>query len=116
MRIIAIAAVVLLFAACAPQNNPQPMPPGPAPSNGYEPAPADPGPSNDLSCLTGADCESGVCEGMGCGDDQPGRCVTEDRRCTRDYAAYCGCDGQTFHGSGSCPGARYSAKGECANP
>ena len=65
------------------------------------------------SCLAAAECESGVCEGEGCGDDQPGTCAAAERMCTRDLQQYCGCDGETFGASGSCPGARYAHKGPC---
>ncbi|MCX4246707.1 hypothetical protein [Paraliomyxa miuraensis] len=64
-------------------------------------------------CRTGSDCQSGVCEGEGCGDDQLGECKPATRACTRDFRAYCGCDGQVFRGSGSCPGQRYARRGEC---
>ncbi len=70
-------------------------------------------PPPDGGCLRNEDCDGGVCEGLGCGDDQPGTCASPDRMCTRDSAAYCGCDGQTFRASGSCPGRRYAQKGEC---
>lgn len=64
------------------------------------------------ACDTGDECTSGVCEGQGCGAKQ-GVCAAEDRRCTRDRASYCGCDGTTFQASGSCPGKRYSKRGAC---
>lgn len=64
-------------------------------------------------CLAGGDCASGICEGQGCGDDSPGRCMPRARGCTRDLREYCGCDGQTFRASGSCPLRRYSARGTC---
>lgn len=66
------------------------------------------------ACLRPEDCESGICEGRGCSDDEPGTCMDRDRMCTRDSRQYCGCDGQTFRGSGSCPGARYAHEGECS--
>lgn len=66
------------------------------------------------SCVTGEDCESGVCEGLGCGDDN-GTCVSLLRACTADLGEYCGCDGETFYGSGSCPGDRYASVGPCPN-
>jgi len=65
-------------------------------------------------CLSDSDCEGGgTCEGEGCGDDQPGTCGASDRMCTRDAQMYCGCDGENFRGSGSCPGRRYAHRGEC---
>jgi len=65
------------------------------------------------ACLQGSECDSGTCEGQGCGDDAPGVCVAKSRACTRDLRAYCGCDGQTFKAGGNCPGQRYAAKGTC---
>ena len=66
------------------------------------------------TCLMPEDCSSGVCEGLGCDDTQPGKCMPKDRMCTRDARSYCGCDGKTFVGSGSCPGQRYQAATACA--
>jgi hypothetical protein len=63
-------------------------------------------------CDTDSDCESGVCEGMGC-DAGEGVCANAERACTLDDQPYCGCDGETFYGSGSCPGERYEHVGEC---
>jgi hypothetical protein len=68
-----------------------------------------------MACNTDADCKGGICEGQGCGDME-GRCAPKTgRTCTRDLRTYCGCDGQTFQGSGSCPGKRYSSPGECGS-
>jgi hypothetical protein len=67
-------------------------------------------------CLEHAECASGVCEGQGCGVDEPGVCAPAQRACTRDLRPYCGCDGQTFRTSGSCPGQRYEFRGECVGP
>lgn len=65
-------------------------------------------------CDSNADCGEGqVCEGVGCEAGQ-GRCVLSERMCTRDLATYCGCDGKPFQSSGSCPGARFAYRGECA--
>ena len=63
-------------------------------------------------CMRGDDCQSGVCEGQGCGD-VPVMCVEASRSCTKDRAAYCGCDGKPFTASGSCPGQRYASRGTC---
>jgi hypothetical protein len=114
-----LAATLLVglavLAACPPHNDPQPVPPAPKPATGWTPpASIDGGPAAAATCLTDADCGGGVCEGLGCGDDAPGQCVTADRRCTRDQHAYCGCDGQTFNASGTCPGRRYASDGACA--
>ena len=116
----------LLFAAChksppapsepavptvsAPDPEPEPEPVVPA----EPPAPVEPGPV--LHCLTGADCPSGVCEGIGCDDDHPGVCAEDMRACTRDLRPYCGCDGQTFLAGGNCPMQRYRNKGPCPEP
>lgn len=72
-----------------------------------------PGEAPSTACNTKADCPTGhVCEGQGCGDLE-GRCAPPDRMCTRDLRTYCSCDGETFRGSGSCPGRRYSREGPC---
>lgn len=64
-------------------------------------------------CDGDADCGEGmICEGVGCEPGQ-GRCVAEDRICTRDLAQYCGCDNQLFETSGTCPGRRYAYRGPC---
>ena len=65
------------------------------------------------ACTSAADCETGICEGEGCGAASSGVCVSRKRPCTADLRAYCGCDGVTFNASSSCPGRRYAARGEC---
>ena len=62
-------------------------------------------------CGRSEECESGICEGPGCGDTG-GTCVPVLRPCTADLRQYCGCDGTTFEGSDSCPGDRYEHEGE----
>ncbi len=64
-------------------------------------------------CREGKDCASGMCEGLGC-DGKGAVCVPADRKCTDDLQAYCGCNGVTFHDSGSCPRRPYRARGACA--
>jgi hypothetical protein len=50
---------------------------------------------------------------MGC-DAGEGVCAYDERACSLEDQPYCGCDGVTFYGSGSCPGERYEHVGECA--
>jgi hypothetical protein len=87
----------------------------PPPADAALPFQVEPRPGPALPCLSGAECPSGVCEGVGCGEDTPGTCAPELRACTFDLRPYCGCDGKTFQSSGSCPGARYLHTGPCAN-
>ena len=63
-------------------------------------------------CTAAADCAPGtVCAGPeGCGASWT---CQKQRPCTRDLAAFCGCDGATFRGSGSCPAQRYAHRGAC---
>lgn len=99
-------------------------------ADGAEPEAADPGAETQLAesdtegglpprkkaCTTNADCGDGqVCEGEGCGENE-GLCMPKDRMCTRDLVTYCGCDGATFQGSGSCPGQRFARRGACEQP
>lgn len=75
-----------------------------------------PGPTLPVGalCDSAADCAAGeVCEGQGCGP-KGGRCMSAQRMCTRDLQTYCGCDGNEFGGSGTCPGDRYAYRGACA--
>lgn len=64
-------------------------------------------------CLAATDCASGICEGEGCGEDEPGVCVDPMRACTRDLRAFCGCDGETFRTSSACPNRRYVHREAC---
>ncbi|MBX3183245.1 MAG: hypothetical protein KIT72_04250 [Polyangiaceae bacterium] len=116
----------LLLAACgstAPAQHPTEVPaePGAEPTSPEAPAPREAPPSHSgtqadgEACDTAADCVSGICEGKGCGPGG-GRCVPLDRMCTFDHRQYCGCDGETFGGSGSCPLARYEHRGPCGDP
>jgi hypothetical protein len=135
MRIVALVAVILLSVGCRKGPPDSHQPPGDADAGGPEqpePSPEAPEPDDDGEaedgddgelpgptlpdgprCDSDADCSEGLlCEGVGCGPNE-GRCVGKDRMCTRDLAQYCGCDGQTFQSSGSCPGARYAYLGPC---
>ncbi len=97
MKHLALLLVLACLSAC------------PAPQTPY--TSTDPRPVQS-ACHTDADCATGICEGQGCGET-PGRCAPRDRVCTKDLATYCGCDGQTFQASGSCPSARFQNKGQC---
>lgn len=69
------------------------------------------GKADGEACAKPDDCKSGVCEGEGC--DTGPRCVAQNRMCTRDLVTYCGCDGKTFHASGSCAGRPFAKRGAC---
>lgn len=129
------ALILITFAACSspapvgqtpagpPQEQPippNPTAPDPKPQPTPDPTPPEPTPpvptaakADGAACLEATECASGTCEGQGCGADQPGTCAPKTRGCTRDLRPYCGCDGQTFRTSGSCPGKRFSARAAC---
>jgi hypothetical protein len=119
------ALVSLALAACHANQPPQPPPlstepayvPPDAPSVAAATIDATPAPrAAGAACATAADCDSGICEGPGCDGSATGRCAAERRACTMDLIEYCGCDGQTFQASGSCPKRRYAQKGACPTP
>ena len=122
MRAVLIASLALLFAyACVPpsggggSSSPQrPTTQNPRPVADDTPTgtPKRDGKPAGAQCLAASECESGICEGEGCGDT-PGTCASASRACTRDLRTYCGCDGKTFQSSGSCPGQRFSARDAC---
>ena len=126
-RQLALAAL-LLSPACTSER-PPPTAPDPAPpitteapdsggdkaqhTDGSADGPATTPKQAGAACLAPEECDSGTCEGKGCGDEQPGTCADAKRMCTRDYVAYCSCSGENFGASGSCPGQRYVHKGNC---
>lgn len=119
--------LAVLTLGCRPDDSTAPAVSPPASSHASSPAqssagtppvedsePSSPTAAPDGSpCLRAEDCQSGVCEGHGCGEDSPGQCMARSRMCTRDMQVYCGCDGETFRSSGSCPGRRYAHRGAC---
>jgi hypothetical protein len=120
---IAIAASLLFIVSCPAPPPPPEGPPPPPPLQGTVDAGAPPavvdaappppvGAADGAKCNAAADCQSGICEGEGCGP-MGGVCASKQRACTMDYRPYCGCDGVTFHGSGGCPNRRYAYRGEC---
>jgi hypothetical protein len=92
--------------APAPVATPTPAKPAPAPAGNPE------GKPDGEACSGSKECKSGVCEGQGCGFNV-GKCMPQNRMCTRDLVKYCGCNGETFGASGSCPGRLFKARGEC---
>src|SRR5688572_11076476 len=120
MQIRELLISVVLMAACGTSPLRREEHPAPPPPSSNEPAtPTEqPPPTAVISgsgvqsdggpCLASSECASGVCEGQGCGPDQPGACAPKTRGCTRDRRQYCGCDGVTFFSSGSCPGQRFA--------
>ena len=127
LRTFALLALITLALGCrqAPPGPPGTQADAGQPSSGADDAthPSDeradgdrlPGPRlpDGPLCDSDADCGEGMlCEGVGCEPGQ-GRCVVADRMCTRDLAQYCGCDGQLFETSGSCPGRRFAYRGPC---
>lgn len=110
-----VAALALLVIGCPPPTPPAGPPPPPVEETPPPPPDDEPEPpagAAGAACDSAGDCESGICEGEGCGPGQ-GVCASRERACTRDLRSYCGCDGVTFQGSGSCPGRRFSHRGEC---
>lgn len=120
MRRLLPALVAALVIACSASTETPPtaspdVEPTPAPTlvaTGTATGSAPTGAPDGAACDQGDDCESGVCEGEGC-ESGTGTCMPRTRRCTRDLRAYCGCDGETFRASGSCPGRRYAQRGPC---
>ena len=109
-----------------PQVQERPLPeqaagaPGESPSvvvegGGAQPASLDRLPDGE-ACFESAECESGVCEGEGCGMNQPGRCMPATRACSPTEEEFCGCDGETFRAPADCPGQPYASRGACAGP
>ena len=69
------------------------------------------------TCTTSADCAGGTqcLGGEGCAI--PWTCQPAlGRPCTADYAPFCGCDGQTFGASSTCPDRPYAHRGPCEMP
>ncbi len=121
MRSALVALLALVATGCPRSGPPTPTStaaPPVAPDLDVEPAADDGGVDDEpavaeAGCSTNDDCPADhVCEGEGC-EPGAGTCAPKSRMCTRDLQPYCGCDGVTFRNSGSCPGARFSARGPC---
>jgi hypothetical protein len=122
MRVSVASAFVacLVLAACVVHSGPPDTSPAVevhdhTPPSGPQPVPPAAGAkvADGGACLFAAECASDICEGQGCSNDEPGRCGSRARMCTQDVETFCGCDGRTFQGSGSCPRVRFASKGAC---
>jgi hypothetical protein len=118
--LLSVEACVIEQTQVAPPPTPSataptayPTAPATAPPNGLPTAaPTAPPPAPTKACASDADCGQGTtCQGAeGCNAAwtcQPAKL------CTFDLRAFCGCDGKTFQGSGSCPSKPYSKVGAC---
>jgi hypothetical protein len=65
------------------------------------------------ACFDGSECESGVCEGEGCGTNQPGVCIGPGRVCKGPVELFCACDGENFRAPRDCPGQSFAKRGSC---
>ena len=129
MRRMTRTIVLLALVACSSPQHSETRPPDPVqtpptttdpgavqdtdPLPPATPPPAESKKADGAACFLGDECSSGICEGQGCGETTPGKCMPRARGCTRDLRTYCGCDGKTFQASGSCPGQRYSMREKC---
>lgn len=79
------------------------------------PAPTDVTPADVArQCRSTEDCGPGEECLIREGCDVPSYCGPQlGRPCTDDLASYCGCDGQTFTGSSTCPPRVYARRGPC---
>lgn len=68
--------------------------------------------TQDRTCESSRECGRGLtCFGIaGCATEW--HCVRA-RGCTRDRVPFCGCDGETFVASSTCPGRPFVHRGEC---
>jgi hypothetical protein len=69
--------------------------------------------SGPRPCMSNRDCPAGlVCEGEpGCGTEWT--CVRPRRPCISDTQYFCGCGGETFRASMTCPGRPHRQRGSC---
>lgn len=103
---LSFASMMALIVGC-------PAPPAPAgpPSPAPTASPTMPPLSGAKACSAKSDCAAGqTCAfAPGCG---AGTCEPE-RPCTMDLVPFCGCDGQVFKASSTCPSHPFSRRGGC---
>lgn len=87
-----------------------PAVPIPTPATALSPPVEPPAPR---ACTSSSECPRGqVCTGdPGCG--APWRCERPARPCVDDTQYFCGCDGQSFRASMTCPGRPHAHRGSC---
>jgi hypothetical protein len=64
------------------------------------------------ACDVGAPCAIGICTGAGC--ESPDWSCSPADDCAADEVTYCGCDGNEFTDSSTCPRRPYTHIGACA--
>jgi hypothetical protein len=74
---------------------------------------ATPEPAGPRVCAGSGDCPRGqVCTGdQGCGMEW--HCARPARPCLDDTQYFCGCDGESFRASMTCPGQPHRHRGSC---
>lgn len=128
LRALLMLVIATVGAGC-PASSPMQVPPGepaiiattpPASPNESRPSPAAfqaaAGKQDDgMPCFAADECTSGICEGASCDRTQPGACIATDavRNCAADQVSFCGCDGQSFVASSTCPGEPFLHQGRC---
>lgn len=92
-----------------PSPPPAPEPPAARPTPPPTPEP----PPEPPTCTSNRDCPRGqICQGPeGC--DAAWRCGRPAERCVADTQYFCGCDGQSFTASMTCPGRPHRHRGSC---
>lgn len=116
--LIGLGTFALLAVTGCPANGPMQVPPGQPAVIAPEPpretaALPETGRSAGAPCFSAGQCESNTCEGGSCDGNEAGSCAPVDRACSEVAGLFCGCDGNTFSASESCPGEPFAYKGAC---
>ena len=100
--------------ALTPTPTPTPTPhPTPPPRAGDAGVGRTLGSPTSSTCGSNRDCSGGeICQGAeGCGG--PWHCARPTRACVGDTQYFCGCDGESFRASMTCPGRPHRHRGSC---